>query len=61
MLFLASLLLTGCQTTGSSETDAAYCRAFKPILWSGSDTPETIDQAKAHNAVGVALCRWKGK
>ena len=61
LLMLALLpLVTACnQTTGSSGTDA-MCRAFQPIYWSGTDTAETIRQAKAHNAVGVAVCRWKG-
>ena len=61
MLLPVSLLLTGCQTMGSGETDKAYCRAFKPVAWSVRDTPETIDQTKANNAVGVALCGWKGR
>lgn len=56
-----ALILTGCAATGSgvTETRAALCDQFRPIRWSLSDTAETAAQAKAHNAVGVALCRWK--
>lgn len=59
-------------TTGSGATDKApiaatvavkgdrkplvYCGVSKPIRWSKSDTPETIEQAKIENAKWVALC-----
>jgi hypothetical protein len=32
------------------------CRAFEPIRWSRNDTPDTVAQAKAHNAAWRALC-----
>lgn len=43
-----------------SETERALCEAFQPLAWSARDTDETIQQAKAHNAVGVRVCGWKG-
>lgn len=47
------LLLTGCMKT----VDTA-CTAFKPIHYSASkDTPETVQDAREHNAAWVALCR----
>lgn len=32
-----------------------FCEVSEPIRWSEKDTPETIAQAKAHNAVGARL------
>lgn len=67
------LLLTipGCTTTGSGAgTDkqwaaiidhrgaASFCAAAEPLRWSRNDTPETVRQAKEHNAVGKELCGW---
>jgi hypothetical protein len=62
MLAAVILTLTGCATTTGSgvRTNEASCRAFQPIYWSAEDTDETIRAAKAHNAVGVKLCGWKG-
>jgi hypothetical protein len=52
--------LTGCATMmGSSaptEATPVACSVFEPIYWSGSDTDETIKQAKAHNAAWKSLC-----
>lgn len=61
MLALAlTLPLIGCASqTGSGATKAALCDQFRPILWSASDTHDTIRQAKEANAVGKALCGWK--
>jgi hypothetical protein len=54
------LPLAGCGTmTAGGATKAALCDQFRPILWSQSDTAETIRQAKEANAVGAALCGWK--
>lgn len=58
MLALASIL-AACTTTGSGETKAALCDQFRPIRWSQQDTAETAAQSKAHNAVGVAVCKWR--
>lgn len=33
-----------------------YCGASKPFYWSKDDTPESIRQAKIHNAKWRALC-----
>jgi hypothetical protein len=32
--------------------------ASQPIHWSQKDTPETVEQIKEHNAIGVKLCGW---
>jgi hypothetical protein len=64
MLSAISLfILTSCTTTtaSSGRTSAAppaFCLIAQPIYWSDHDTPETIRQAKAHNAVGKKLCGW---
>lgn len=58
LLLALGLTLTGCVTTAGGETKAALCDQFRPIRWSSQDTPETVAQSKAHNAVGKSLCRW---
>lgn len=67
MLLCAMLTLTSCEhLTGSGETETpiagadTFCRVAQPITWSSRDTDETIREVKAHNAVGVRLCGWKG-
>jgi len=61
---LPLLTLTACQTTTGSEgisSQATFCSTARAILWSKRDTLGTIEQVKAHNAVGAALrCGWKG-
>lgn len=64
MLVLPVILLafalagTACtRTTATGATEVA-CGAFEPLYWSSQDTPETIRQAKAHNAAGKALGCW---
>ncbi len=54
-------ILTGCSTTTASSvpTDRVACGAFRPIYWSGRDTPATVAQVKEHNAAGKALCGWE--
>ena len=54
------MLLAGCATTMGGDGTKVFCESARPIAWSSKDTDETIKQAKAHNAVGVALCGWKG-
>lgn len=60
LLLIVLTAMAGCisQTVGAA-TDRAYCAAFRPKLWSVLDTPESIKQDKAHNAVGKKLCGWK--
>lgn len=57
-LLAAALILTSCQTTGTSGPDPELvaCRSFEPVTWSAKDTPETIKQIKAHNAAWAAVC-----
>lgn len=62
---LFAILLVGCQTTGSGGIDGkamagivGFCESAEPIYWSKTDSPETVRQAKEHNAVGIALCGW---
>jgi len=42
-------------------SDLTFCDGAKPIYWSGKDTRPTIQQVKAHNAVGKAACDWGAK
>ena len=60
MLSAALLSLTGCATTTPSAATRGACGAFRPISWADADTDPTIRQVKAHNAVGQALCGWRG-
>lgn len=61
MLIVVSVT-KGCarMTVSSGAIDRAYCASFQPMWWSDKDTDESIEQAKAHNAVGVKLCGWRG-
>jgi len=62
---LAALALAGCAANGkdldlnfvpvSLEPDN-YCQIAKKVRWSVNDTPETIDQARRHNAKVDRLC-----
>lgn len=54
----ALMILGGCATTTDGGGTEVFCRAAVPLRWSAADTDETIRQAKAHNAVGRALCHW---
>lgn len=60
------ILTSSCETTGSAETDPplpgaeSFCSIARPITWSTRDTPETVLEVKAHNAVGKRLCNWAG-
>jgi uncharacterized lipoprotein YajG len=58
----ALLLLAGCQaTTRTSGIETRIvdtsCAAFEPIRASRTDTQQTRDQVKAHNAAWDALCK----
>lgn len=55
----ALMILGGCATTTGGGGTEVFCRAAVPLRWSAADTEETIRQAKAHNAVGRALCHWR--
>jgi hypothetical protein len=37
------------------------CAAFKPIYWSGKDTPATAAEVKEHNAAWKAICQKAAK
>ncbi len=58
MLSGAAAMLGGCATTTGGGETRVFCASAAPITWSRADTDATIRQAKAHNAVGVALCGW---
>lgn len=46
-------------TSPEIQVDAArFCETARPITYSSRDTPETRQQVRAHNARGVAVCRW---
>lgn len=49
-------IATGCLSSIASDS---YCLVAKPIHGDPvNDTPETMRQIDAHNAVGVELCGW---
>jgi hypothetical protein len=67
----ASMTIAGCAAkterripTGGIEEGGELqdwaCIAFRPISWSGRDTPETVRQIAAHNAAWDAACRDGG-
>ena len=58
MLTLA-IPLGSCATTTVSAvpTDKVACAAFRPIYWSGKDTPATAAEVKEHNAAWKAICQ----
>lgn len=53
------LPMAGCWTLGSGTKPAPIdtsCGAFTALTYSSRDTPETIDEIRAHNRVYDALC-----
>lgn len=59
-LVLTPMLLTGCLTLSTETTPVVVdtaCTAFAPITYSGTgDTPQTVDEIKAHNRAWLAIC-----
>jgi hypothetical protein len=54
------MLLAGCLTDTTAISNAAICSGWKPISYSSKkDTPQTIQQAKAHNLFGIRRGCWK--
>lgn len=35
---------------------ASFCQIARPISWASKDTPATVIEIKAHNAVFLQLC-----
>ena len=61
LILILSFTLSGCVTRTALNGQIkpmAFCSLAEPIYWSGKDTDATIKQAKAHNAVGKAVCGW---
>jgi len=58
---LLLLSLTGCATSGQSQTSAPFCSVAKPIYLSHNDSLsyETARAIVAHNEKGSDLCGWK--
>lgn len=56
---ILAIPLASCATTTASvaPTDKVACAAFKPIYWSGKDTPATAAEVKEHNAAWKSLCQ----
>lgn len=51
LMLSATLMLGACQTTATTGVKAK-CAGLEPITYdSTKDTPETVKQAKVHNAV----------
>ena len=48
-------------TASVAPTDKVACAAFKPIYWSGKDTPATAAEVKEHNAAWKSLCQTTPK
>lgn len=46
----------GCSEPKGPDVVDTSCQAFEPFRWSRRDTPESIAQAKEHNAAWSALC-----
>ena len=54
-MLIAATLTSGCKTMVSAGT-SVDCLAFQPVRWSKSDTLQTIEQVREHNAVWKSLC-----
>src|SRR3954471_8091560 len=61
MTLILAIPLASCATTIPSvaPTDKVACASFKPIYWSGKDTPATAAEVKEHNAAWKAICAAK--
>lgn len=65
-LIASTLILTSCESLTAlrdrlkPKAEVGFCRIAKPISWADEDTDQTIKEVKAHNAVGVKLCKWEG-
>jgi hypothetical protein len=59
-IFAVSAVLAGCQSIAKYKPSISECQMFQPIYWSKKDTLKTVQQIKAHNAVGK-ICGWAGK
>jgi hypothetical protein len=60
MLMLAPVMtftLGDCSTT--TATAEISCMVWQPVSWSKKDTPQTIEEVKAHNARRKAYCEVK--
>lgn len=55
LVFALPILLAGCAQTNISANNAV-CGVWRPITWSLSDTPDTVDQVKSSNARRGAWC-----
>lgn len=51
----ASLMMAGCQTTGSGTSNVT-CETIKFVYLSRKDTAETIRQVVGNNGALVAIC-----
>lgn len=61
-LVIAALLLAGCVSTPSPVADPrqVWCDHNAPRRDATLETPRwELDEINAHNARGVAWCRWK--
>ena len=56
-LLVALPLLAACKTTTPTSVTDTSCLAFEPIRASRTDTKETREQIKGHNAAWDALCK----
>jgi hypothetical protein len=50
--------LSATRTEAPAGSAQGFCDLAKPFYWSSKDTDASIEQAKAHNAIGKAKCGW---
>lgn len=56
-----AILTASCATTtpfGAMTATNTACGVFAPIHWSRSDTRQTVEEVKEHNAAGMEVCGW---
>jgi hypothetical protein len=51
--------MLNCTVEAPAVPVGRFCQIAQPLYWSKLDTPDTIAQAKRHNARGKRECGWK--
>lgn len=59
---LLAVTLTGCgwtiRTASPPSIDPGFCRAAKPIPWTGREPVSQLTAITLHNCTGWRLCDW---
>jgi hypothetical protein len=59
LLMLASaMILSSCNSLGSSVPTDSFCIIAKPIEWSDSDSAKTTREIIEFDTKGAKLCGW---